>query len=204
MDFEFCWDHRDCTKTDCPVRRTGTVFCWRMARVERLCHPDNCAACSYKANWFANRYDLQAFIASHDRRKGERYITRVLAIDDEPNFLDVLEDSITDVGYRCMTAIDGEEGLFFARETLPDIILTDVVMPRLDGFELCRRLKADEKTKDIPIIMLTVRGTKKDIDEGKAIGAAAYLVKPVRHVEVLAKISELAYHASAQKRPSRP
>ena len=129
MPLEFCWEHRNCTKTDCRVRETGTIFCWRLARVERLCHPDNCAACTYKANWLAGKYDLQAFIASNDRRAGQRYVTRVLAIDDEPNFLAVLEDSITDEGYRCMSAVDGEEGLFFARETLPDIILVDNMAP---------------------------------------------------------------------------
>jgi twitching motility two-component system response regulator PilH len=200
VDLEFCWQHRNCEK-DCVVRRTGTIFCWRLARVERLCHPDNCAACSYKQNWFAHQYDLQKFIAKHDRRKGERPVTRVLAIDDEPNFLSVVEDSVLDEGYNCLTAIDGEEGLFFAQETIPDIILTDIVMPRLNGFELCRILKTDVRTSEIPVIMVTVRGALKDIEHGMSLGASAYLVKPVRPLELLEKIRELLPAGGPRVRP---
>lgn len=200
MTFEFCWEHKACTK-DCPVRKTGTVFCWRLAREQHLCHPDSCASCSYKQKWFAHDYDLQAFLAENDRRRGKRPVMRVLAIDDETNFLSVLEDSIRDEGYNCLAAVDGEEGLFFAQETIPDIIVTDIVMPRLDGFELCRILKADVRTKDIPVIMVTVRGAKRDVDEGLAIGAAAYLVKPIRHTELLEKIRELLPQGEPQDRP---
>jgi len=191
MKFQFCWEHKGCTKT-CPVRESGSVFCWRLARTERLCHPDNCANCSYKQNWFAHEYNLQQFIAENDRRRGRKPAKRILAIDDEPNFLYVLEDTIRDHGYNCLTAIDGEEGLFFAQETIPDLVITDVVMPKVNGYELCRALKADVRTKDIPIIMVTVRGAKKDVDEGLEAGAAAYLVKPIRHAELLEKIRELA------------
>ena len=107
VKFEFCWEHKGCGK-DCLVRETGTVFCWRLARVERLCHPSNCEACTYKKNWFAREYDLQEFIAKHDRRRDARPFQRVLAIDDEPNFLSVLEDSIVDEGYKCFTAIEAD------------------------------------------------------------------------------------------------
>jgi CheY-like chemotaxis protein len=200
VTFEFCWEHNGCTK-ECIVRETGTVFCWRLAREERLCHPENCAACAYKQKWFARDYDLQAFLAENDRRAGKRSAQRVLAVDDEPNFLSIMSDSIRDRGYNCLGAVDGEEGLFFAQETIPDLIVTDIVMPKIDGFELCRILKADVRTKEIPVIMVTVRGAKKDVDEGIAIGADAYLVKPVSHAELLEKIRELMPEVVPQDRP---
>ena len=86
MKFEFCWEHRDCDRP-CPVKESQSIFCWRIARKENLCHPDTCAQCSYRQNWFSNKYSLKEFLEKHDGERHRRVTKRVLAVDDEPNFL---------------------------------------------------------------------------------------------------------------------
>ncbi len=179
VKFEFCWEHKKCDKP-CPVRESQSIFCWRIAQRENLTHPDLCYKCSYRRNWFSHRYDLQEFIAAHDRDRARPKSKRILAIDDEPNFLFALEETILNLDYNCLTAVDGEEGLFFAQETRPDLIITDVLMPKIHGYDLCRALRADPRTVNTPIIIVSVRGTQKDIEAGIAAGASAYLVKPLR------------------------
>ena len=190
MKFEFCWEHRDCDRP-CPVKESQSIFCWRIARTEKLCHPDTCAACSYRQNWFSNKYALKEFIAKHDAERGRRIAKRILAVDDEPNFLYALEETVLAEGYNCLTAIDGEEGFFFAREAPPDLIITDIMMPKVNGYELCRALKTDSRTKHIPIIVVSVRSSQKDIDEGMDAGADVYLVKPFQSSELEGHIKTL-------------
>ena len=190
MRFEFCWQHRNCSRP-CPVRDSQSVFCWRIAHRESICHPDTCRACSYRHNWFSKAYDLREFIARHDKNRGRRNWRRVLAIDDEANFLFALEEMIVHMEYNCLTATDGEEGLFFARETLPDLIITDIQMPSPNGYELCRALKADPKTAGIPIIIATVLATEKECEMGLKAGAAAYLYKPFKLHDLEAQIRAL-------------
>jgi CheY-like chemotaxis protein len=173
------------------VKESQSIFCWRIARTEKLCHPDVCAQCSYRQNWFSNKYSLKEFIDKHDAERGRRVAKRILAVDDEPNFLYALEETVTAEGYNCLTAIDGEEGLFFAREAPPDLIITDIMMPRVNGYELCRAVRADGRTKHIPIIVVTVRGLQKDIDEGMNAGADVYLVKPFQSSELEGHIKTL-------------
>lgn len=197
MKFEFCWEHRNCDKL-CPVRESQSIFCWRIARTERLCHPDVCAQCSYRRNWFGHEYSLQEFIRNNDRRHGRRQAKRVLVVDDEPFFLYALEETVRGIGYNCMTAVDGEEGLFFAQEALPDLIITDIIMPKVDGYELCRTLKRDARTRDIPVIIVTVRYAQKDIDEGTKAGAAVYLVKPLKPASLVKYIGALVPHAEQE------
>jgi len=190
MKFEFCWEHRNCDKP-CPVSESKTIFCWRIARTERLHHPDVCAKCTYRKNWFNGEYSLQEFIARHDRRRDQPQRKRILLVDDEPNFLYALEDTMHDNNYNCLTAIDGEEGLFFAREAVPDLIVTDVIMPKIDGYELCRKIKGDERTRHIPVIMVSARGMADDIARGRRAGSDAYLVKPLSPQALLERISSL-------------
>src|SRR5512145_669484 len=82
---------------------------------------------------------------------------KILVCDDEPYILMALTDAVEMEGYECVTAINGKEALQKARETLPDLIMLDIMMPFMNGFEVCRELKADTATCDIPIIMLTAR-----------------------------------------------
>lgn len=190
MVFEFCWEHKNCDR-DCPVRKSKSIFCWRLAQKERLCHHEVCIQCTYRRNWLSHTYDLQSFIAEHDRDRGRPKAKRVLAIDDEENFLFALEETIRNMGLNCLTAIDGEEGFFFSKETRPDLIVTDVLMPKIHGYDLCRALKADPRTSEIPIIIVSVRGAQKDIAEGLEAGASAYLVKPLHPRELEKRIGEL-------------
>jgi CheY-like chemotaxis protein len=190
MGFEFCWQHRNCDRP-CPVRESESIFCWRIAHRESFCHPDVCQRCSYQRAWFSHEYSLQSFLEEHERRRPRPKAQRILAVDDEPNFLFALEETIRGLGCTCLTAIDGAEGLFFAEETTPDLIVTDVQMPGIHGFDLCRRLKASPATAGIPIIIVSVRAGARDIEEGMAAGASAYLVKPLhpadleRHIRTL-------------------
>ena len=102
----------------------------------------------------------------------------MLVVDDEPNILFALEETVRDLGFECIAASDGEDALVIARGVRPDLIITDVIMPRLDGYELCKRLKADAATRDIPVVMVTVRASDQDMKQGSTAGADAYLVKP--------------------------
>lgn len=183
MRFEFCWQHRKCDRA-CPVRETQSVFCWRMAHRDRLCHPEVCRQCSYRRAWLSHRYDLQEFLAAHDRERARPRRQRVLVVDDDPNFLFALEETVHQLGLNCLTAMDGEEGLFFAQATLPDLVITDVQMPAVHGYDLCRTLKASAATARIPVIMVSVRATKRDIAEGLDAGASVYLVKPLRPADL--------------------
>jgi DNA-binding response OmpR family regulator len=99
-------------------------------------------------------------------------------VDDEPNILFALEETVRDLGFESIAACDGEDALVIARGVRPDLVITDVIMPRLNGYELCERLKTDEATRDIPVVMVTVRASDRDRKQGSTAGADAYLVKP--------------------------
>jgi CheY-like chemotaxis protein len=87
--------------------------------------------------------------------------------------------------YELISASDGKEAVDKARETSPDVILMDVIMPRMNGLEACRALKGDQQTKQIPIILLTTRGEEQYVQEGYASGCSDYLTKPVNDSELL-------------------
>ena len=198
MKFEFCWEHRNCDKA-CRVRESKSIFCWRIARTERLHHSEVCANCSYRLNWFNNVYSLQEFISRHDRREGKRQRKRILLVDDEPNFLYALEETMHDNDYNCLTSIDGEEGLFFAQEAVPDLIVTDIVMPKIDGYELCRTVKAHERTRHIPVIVVSARGGAEDVAEGARAGSDFYLVKPFPPKVLVDRIKSLLNGINVEK-----
>jgi DNA-binding response OmpR family regulator len=90
--------------------------------------------------------------------------------------------------YQLITARDGLEALEKARAERPDLILLDVVMPHLDGFETCRRLREDESTRATPVIMVTTRGEGPNLEQGYASGCNDYVTKPIDGVELLAKV----------------
>ena len=113
---------------------------------------------------------------------------QVLIIDDMPANLDVLRQALEKVGFDALVAPDGTRGLEIAARVRPDLILLDVVMPGLDGFEVCRRLKAGPTTHEIPVIFLSGKGETVDIIEGFAAGGVDYVVKPFQINEVLARV----------------
>lgn len=114
--------------------------------------------------------------------------SKVLVVDDVPENLDVLLGTLENMEYEAMVATDGAKALSAAKNGRPDIILLDIMMPVMDGYETCRRLKADEELADIPVIFLTARDAIEDVVDGFDLGAADYIVKPFRQKEVLARI----------------
>ncbi len=104
---------------------------------------------------------------------------RILIAEDNPMSLDILHTLLAAHGYEILTATDGEAALAAAKEEQPDLILLDVMMPKMDGLEVCRRLKADASLALMPIIMVTAKADSKDIVAGLEAGGDEYLTKPV-------------------------
>lgn len=125
---------------------------------------------------------------------------KILLVEDEPRVVIFAEDQLKHFGYEVVVAYDGREGLEKAQKEKPDLIVLDVMMPEMDGFEVCERLKSDPKTKNIPILMLTAKGDKKDVAKGLNIGANGYLAKPYSMLEFEARVKALLRDA----KPSYP
>lgn len=113
----------------------------------------------------------------------------ILIVDDTPTNLKVLFALLNQSGFKVSIAKSGENALEKVKEVLPDLILLDVMMPGIDGFETCRRLKADPRTKDIPVIFMTVLSEVVDKVKGLSMGAVDYITKPIEQEEVLARIN---------------
>lgn len=116
---------------------------------------------------------------------------RILVVDDDPLSLDLLEQELTGSGYAVQKATSGEEALRVVESTQPDVILLDYVMPGMDGIEVVRRLRQDERYKGIPVILVTGRGTTEDKTRGLDAGADDYVVKPFDRVELLARVRSM-------------
>jgi signal transduction histidine kinase len=122
-------------------------------------------------------------------RNTGREAATLLVVDDNATNLGVLYDHLDAQGFRVLTARDGERALARARRARPDLILLDVMMPGIDGFETCRRLKAEASTQDIPVIFMTALANVEDKVQGFAAGAVDYVTKPLQQEEVLARIT---------------
>ena len=116
---------------------------------------------------------------------------RILIVDDEDDLRNMLKFRLEAMDYDVSEAADGHEGLDRARSGRPDLIILDLMLPKMDGFKVCRMLKFDEKYKHIPIIMFTARAQEKDKQIGKEMGADAYITKPFDPDILLDKIKEL-------------
>jgi two-component system sensor histidine kinase/response regulator len=112
----------------------------------------------------------------------------ILIVDDTPANLGVLVETLGAAGYRLMVAEDGEEALAQTGQTQPDLILLDVMMPGIDGFETCRRLKARESTRDVPVLFMTALNETADKVKAFAAGGVDYITKPIEHEEALARV----------------
>jgi DNA-binding response OmpR family regulator len=118
---------------------------------------------------------------------------RILAVDDSPTVLEMITQILETGGYSVLTAVDGAEALDTARAERPDLILLDVMLPKLDGYRVCRLLKFDQNYRDIPIIMLTAKAEDQAMATGIRTGADQYLTKPVDPDTLLSAIAaELA------------
>ena len=116
---------------------------------------------------------------------------RVLVVDDEADLIRILEFGLKSMGYAVETASDGQEGLKKAREMKPDIILLDLMLPKLDGYKVCRLLKFDERYKNIPIIILSARTQEGDQTLAMEMGANRFITKPYEFTEIVAQIETL-------------
>jgi DNA-binding response OmpR family regulator len=112
----------------------------------------------------------------------------VLVADDDEDIVRFVEVNLLLEGFEVVTAGDGEEALQVATESLPDLILLDVMMPRLDGFEVCKRLRDDSRTKHISVIMLTAKSLSADKVVGLTAGADDYIIKPFDPIELVARV----------------
>ncbi len=132
---------------------------------------------------------------------------RILVADDNPANVDILQTRLAVHGYEIVTASDGEEALTVAREKQPDLILLDVMMPRMDGLEVCRRLKADSGLPFIPIILVTAKADSKDVVAGLEAGGDEYLTKPVDQAALVARVKSMlrikALHDTVQEQTGR-
>jgi len=113
---------------------------------------------------------------------------KILIVDDEADIVEILQFVLETGGYECITAFDGEEGLKLAKEAAPDLIILDVMMPKINGYKISRLLKFDAKYKDIPIFMLTARSQEEDKIIGEETGADEYITKPFQIEYVLEKV----------------
>jgi adenylate cyclase len=116
---------------------------------------------------------------------------RILVVDDNETNRDILVTRLEKNGYQTMQAADGEEALASAKKDLPDLILLDVEMPKLDGFEVCRRLKNDTAMPYIPIILCTARAASQDVVTGLDAGADEYLTKPIDQAALVARVRSM-------------
>jgi two-component system alkaline phosphatase synthesis response regulator PhoP len=103
---------------------------------------------------------------------------KVLVVDDERDILELVKYNLDKEGYQVTVVASGEDALLATRNRMPDIIVLDLMLPGVDGLEVCRRLKADPKTRGIPVVMLTAKGDEADVVTGLELGAADYVTKP--------------------------
>jgi class 3 adenylate cyclase len=125
---------------------------------------------------------------------------RILVVDDNATNIKIVQTRLASEGYEIVTAGDGEAGLAAARELTPDLVLLDVMMPKMDGFEVCRRLREDAGLPLIPIILLTAMTETKDVVAGLEAGADEYLTKPIDHQALVARVRSMLRLKAAHDR----
>ena len=116
---------------------------------------------------------------------------KILIVDDEEKVRRLIETTLSIGDFQIFQAKNGEEALKIAQEEKPALILLDIMMPGMDGFEVCKRLKSNSETKSSCVIMLTAKGQKQDIEKGYAVGADDYFVKPFSPMELLNKVEKV-------------
>ena len=116
---------------------------------------------------------------------------KVLIVDDEPNIVTALEYLLAQSGYQVKVAQNGDEGLELVGSFAPDLVLLDVMMPRVNGYEVCRRIREHAEWRHIKIVMLSARGREVEVSKGLSLGADLYVVKPCSNTELVAQIGGL-------------
>jgi len=118
-------------------------------------------------------------------------MSKILIVDDEDQFITILRERLEANGYEVVSAKDGEEGLEKVESEKPNLIVLDVMMPKMGGFEACSILKNDDRYNKIPIIFLSAMAQQDELEVGKDVGANAYITKPFEAPVLIAKIEEL-------------
>jgi two-component system alkaline phosphatase synthesis response regulator PhoP/two-component system response regulator VicR len=116
---------------------------------------------------------------------------KILAVDDERHIVRLVQVNLERAGYQVVTAFDGKEALKKVESEKPDLIVLDVMMPHMDGFEVLKRLKSDDKTKNLPVVMLTAKAQDADVFRGWASGVDCYLTKPFNPIELLTFVKRI-------------
>jgi DNA-binding response OmpR family regulator len=127
-------------------------------------------------------------------------LKKILVIDDLPENVFLLQDRLESEGYEILTAYDGKTGINKAISELPDLILLDVMMPEMNGIEVCKTLVSNPSTVNIPIILVTAKAGAEDTKEGLEAGAFDYIKKPFNKVELLARVNSALKLSEAQKK----
>ena len=117
---------------------------------------------------------------------------KILVIDDDPGMQRFLKEALESEGYEVTVASNGMQGLFSAQQEAPDVAILDVMLPGLDGFEVCHRLRADPRTSHLPVMMLTGKEREIDRQTGEKVGANKFLSKPVELQVLLSTVESLA------------
>ena len=126
---------------------------------------------------------------------------RILVVDDEPEAVELVEFNLKQAGYAVTTAVDGAEALKKARGQTPDLIVLDVMLSEMDGFEICKALRLDAATAKVPIIMLTAKAAEIDRVLGLELGADDYLTKPFSPRELLLRIKKILSRSQSGEKP---
>lgn len=124
---------------------------------------------------------------------------KILVIEDDPATLRLIDYSLRHEGYQVLTASNGLEGIRKAHNEKPDLIILDVMLPGIDGFEICHRLRSEPDTTQLPILMLSAKAQEIDKDTGLKVGADAYLAKPAAPADIVSRVESLL---SQKKRAS--
>lgn len=122
---------------------------------------------------------------------------RILVVEDDPNTVRLISYTLEQEGYEVLTASNGIEGLKKAQEEEPELLVLDVMLPGLDGFEVCHRLRSEPRTAALPILMLSAKAQETDIATGIKMGADDYLAKPADPLEVVEKVRTLLQQRAA-------
>lgn len=124
---------------------------------------------------------------------------KILVIEDDPSILRLIKYTLEREGYQVLTASNGLEGLRKAKREEPDLTILDVMLPGIDGFEICHRLRAEPQTAQLPILMLSAKTQEKDKVAGFKVGADDYLTKPVHPSEIVSRVETLLAPKTATK-----
>ncbi len=116
---------------------------------------------------------------------------KILVTDDSPTVLEIMRQVLSDAGYNVITAVDGQEAVDKAKTEKPDLIILDLMLPKIDGYKVCAMLKFNKAYQNIPVILLTARTGDSDIEMGREVKADAYIVKPFEPETLILKIRSL-------------